>query len=357
MLKSLKINNYRNLKDFKINTLCQINLITGKNNTGKSTVLEAIAIYVSQGDCQQLLSLLKKRGEDYSIQSDKMPPLEANIKSFSSLFTDRKVSFDESDSIFIGEQEESPEKSTTLRFIKYTTQETQEGGRKIKFHPSDASETEYPDIETGFEIRAHNNFSFLPINQRISEHATHGKPYILQFVNTGDMDRNINEKLFDKVALTEKEQFVIEALRVIEPTTERIAFVGGMAGERMAVIKLSGNKDILPLQSMGDGMNRILTIILALVNASDGYLLIDEFENGLHYTTQSQIWEIIFKLAKQLNIQVFASTHSNDCISGFEKALNKPHNSVSGKLIRLDNKNGTIKEVEFLADELKIAES
>jgi hypothetical protein len=61
-------------------------------------------------------------------------------------------------------------------------------------------------------------------------------------------------------------------------------------------------------------------------------------------------------LAKQLNIQVFASTHSNDCISGFEKALNKPGNSVSGKLIRLDNKNGTIKEVEFLADELKIAE-
>jgi AAA15 family ATPase/GTPase len=337
MLKSLRIKNYRNLKDFRINTLSQINLITGKNNTGKSTVLEAIALYVSQGDCQQILSLLKRRGEDYSIQSDKMSALEANIKSFSSLFTDRKVAFDESDSIYIGEQEESPEKSTTLRFIKYTA-------------PS------YPDAQTGFEVKANNGSFIFPINRRINEHTTHGKPYMLQFVNTGNMDRNINEKLFDKIALTEKESFVIEALRVIEPATERIAFIGGIAGERMAVIKLSGNKDILPLQSMGDGMNRILTIILALVNASDGYLLIDEFENGLHYTTQSQIWKIIFKLAKQLNIQVFASTHSNDCISGFEKALNKPNNSVTGKLIRLDNKNGSIREVEFLAEELKIAE-
>ncbi len=123
----------------------------------------------------------------------------------------------------------------------------------------------------------------------------------------------------------------------------------------MAVIKLSNNPRVLPLQSMGDGINRILTIILALVNADNGFLLIDEFENGLHYTVQKQLWDIIFKLAPKLNVQVFVTTHSEDCISGFESVLNSPGNSLDGKLIRLDNKNGTIKQVEFSAHELKIA--
>ena len=106
---------------------------------------------------------------------------------------------------------------------------------------------------------------------------------------------------------------------------------------------------------MGDGINRILTIILALVNSDNGFLLIDEFENGLHHTVQEQLWNVIFNLAQKLNVQIFVTTHSEDCISGFENILNSPNNSLDGKLIRLDNDNGTIKQVEFNAKELKIA--
>jgi AAA15 family ATPase/GTPase len=106
---------------------------------------------------------------------------------------------------------------------------------------------------------------------------------------------------------------------------------------------------------MGDGINRVLTIILALVNADNGYLLIDEFENGLHHTIQEKLWKIIFSLSQTLNIQVFATTHSEDCIVGFGNVLNSLDNSFYGKLIRLDNDNGVIKQVEFDAKELKIA--
>jgi AAA15 family ATPase/GTPase len=106
---------------------------------------------------------------------------------------------------------------------------------------------------------------------------------------------------------------------------------------------------------MGDGINRVLTIILALVNADNGFLLIDEFENGLHYIVQEQLWKVIFNLAQKLNVQVFVTTHSEDCIAGFESILNSFNNTLEGKLIRLDNVNGTITQVEFNAQELKIA--
>lgn len=106
---------------------------------------------------------------------------------------------------------------------------------------------------------------------------------------------------------------------------------------------------------MGDGINRILTIILALVNSDNGFLLIDEFENGLHHSIQEKLWEIIFNLANKLNVQIFVTTHSEDCISGFENVLNSPQNTLDGKLIRLDNINGKVKQVEFSKEELKIA--
>jgi AAA15 family ATPase/GTPase len=94
---------------------------------------------------------------------------------------------------------------------------------------------------------------------------------------------------------------------------------------------------------------------LALVNSDNGFLLIDEFENGLHHSIQEKLWEIIFDLSNKLNVQIFVTTHSEDCISGFENVLNSPQNILNGKLFRLDNINGKVKQVEYTNDELKIA--
>ncbi len=106
---------------------------------------------------------------------------------------------------------------------------------------------------------------------------------------------------------------------------------------------------------MGDGMNRILTIILALVNSQDGYLLIDEFENGLHYTVQEDLWKMIFNLANKLNVQVFATTHSDDCIHAFESVMNSEGNKSEGQYLRLDNIDGQIIPTLYSSEELDTA--
>jgi AAA15 family ATPase/GTPase len=109
---------------------------------------------------------------------------------------------------------------------------------------------------------------------------------------------------------------VIKALKIIEKKLSDVAFIDATYRRgRVAIAKVSGEK--VPFKSMGDGINRILYIILNMVNAQDGYLLIDEFENGLHYSVQKQVWEVIFTLAESLNVQVFATTHSSDCIQAF----------------------------------------
>jgi AAA15 family ATPase/GTPase len=370
MLDSLDIKNYRNLKELRIHSLGRVNLITGKNNTGKSTILEAIAIYATKGDLNLIYQILGERGENFRPSEATKNATDSNIRALSSLFTNRFVGFDVPDAISIGSIEndlfrenQSSEKSVSLRFVKYfdEIQRDNQGvtiTRKRTLLQSD-NDKQFAKFKVGLEIRVGSGSYILSLDE--------DRPYrfgfkglenneSFQFIRTRNIDKEINGKLFDNITLTQKEQYVIDALKIIEPTTERIAFVEeAPRGERTAVIKLSNNQGVLPLRSMGDGINRILTIILALVNSDNGFLLIDEFENGLHHTVQEQLWNVIFNLAQKLNVQIFVTTHSEDCISGFEYILNSPNNSLDGKLIRLDNENGTIKQVEFNANELKIA--
>lgn len=372
MLQSLEIKNYRNLKDLKINSLSRINLITGKNNTGKSTLLEAISLYASKCDLPWIVQLLDERGENYKPSENDLNSAEASIKAFSCLFSNRNIKYSVNDSISIGAIEEtlfgeqtSATKSISIRFVKYVNEiESIHDGpdhflnrRKRTIIQEEDFSNNIADFHIGLGIRDSSSSYILPLeNERIVRinYRSTSPADNFQLIRH-NIDREINGKLWDAIALTEKEVNVIEGLRIIEANIERLAYVGDNARNRTIVVKLKDDNNVVPLKSMGDGINRILTIILALVNADNGYLLIDEFENGLHYSVQEKLWEIIFKLSQSLNIQVFATTHSEDCIRAFESVLNQNQEHANGKLIRLDNINGIIKQTEFNASELKTA--
>ena len=101
-------------------------------------------------------------------------------------------------------------------------------------------------------------------------------------------------------------------------------------------------------------MLRAPGISLALVNARNGILLIDEFENGLYYTVQPDIWRLIFQVARRLNIQVFATTHSWDCIEAFQLAAKEEHQE-EGYLIRLEYIQDKVTATVFDESKLGIA--
>lgn len=367
MLDSIDIKGYRNLAELRIESLSRVNLITGKNNTGKSTLLEAIALYSTKADLGIINQLLEERGENYRQPSNNKNIAEANSKVLSSLFTNRTVGFDQNNTITIGTIEDTlfgkqytAEKSISLRFVKYydelDNQSEDSDNRPKRTIINNLVDSSLGGYKLGLELRVGRNSAVLPLDDerfytRIGFRSTEN----IQFIRTRNVDSEINGTLWDTITLTPKEQYVIDALRIIEPDVERVAFIEQGNKTRSAVIKLSNNNSVLPLRSMGDGINRILTIILALVNAENGLLLVDEFENGLHHSTQEKLWEIIFNLANKLQVQVFATTHSEDCIAGFEAILNSGQPNLDGKLIRLDSINGTIKEVEYSKEELKIA--
>jgi AAA15 family ATPase/GTPase len=160
--------------------------------------------------------------------------------------------------------------------------------------------------------------------------------------------------LWDEIYLTSKEDIVIEALRIILPTVDRIGF-SVSEGFNNIRLKVKDHEKPIPLSSMGYGMNRILNLAIALVSTEKGVLLIDEIETGLHYEAQLDMWRLVLKTAQDLDVQVFATTHSWDCIAAFKEALQELEDQSVAKLFRLDSKYGKLRAVEYDAEEIRIA--
>ncbi|WP_428115610.1 AAA family ATPase [Candidatus Poriferisodalis sp.] len=112
----------------------------------------------------------------------------------------------------------------------------------------------------------------------------------------------------------------------------------------------------VPLRSLGDGAVRMFAVGVALANAANGFLLIDEAENGIHHTLQQDYWKLIFRAAREHNVQVLATTHRWDCVAGFARAACNDQES-EGVALRLepDDDDGGVRAIEYTERMLKVA--
>lgn len=335
MIESLKIKNFKNLDGLEIPHLSQINLISGQNNVGKSTLLEAIAIYTNPS---QIIEILKERDEfPLYKEENETERINQNTNAFSSLFTDRKDEVSENNIIEISDKENT----LSIQFSYYSPKTDIEYIKKVI---TITRQNKTVSI-------LHLNSPIDSLNQRLG---IDNDSNIIIKLNTEPIGTEYIANFFDNIALTEKEDNVIGALQIIEPNLNKLAFIAESQYRfRRPIVTLKGSNRRFPLKSMGDGINHILSIILALVNCENGCLLIDEIDNGLHYSVQENLWKVIFDLAKKLNIQVFATTHSNDCINSFTEVLKEENNASIGGFYRMQKrKSGKIELVEYNAEEL-----
>lgn len=357
-MKNIQISNYKCLEKIEISSLKKVNLFTGKNNTGKSTILEAISLFASKGNIRWIQHLLDSRGEIFNYRDETVSE-ETNLKLLSAFFSHRKIGFTKENIISII----SDEDNLSLRFVKYVEEdvfEKDETGNDIIIGKKRVivSADSIDNTSLGFETKNDNNSILQNLDRHLFRYRTSNK-VIPKFhlINAKGDDILNSATLWDKITLSDKEDLVIDALKIIEPNISRLSFVGdnnNYRSERYPIVKLENSPNLYLLKAMGDGINRILNLTLALVNSDNGYLLIDEFENGLHYSVQEKLWEIIFEISNRLNIQVFVTTHSNDSISAFAKVLSKS-NEYDGSLYRLERKTGSVKTNLFTEEEIKEA--
>ena len=110
----------------------------------------------------------------------------------------------------------------------------------------------------------------------------------------------------------------------------------------------------IPTGLLGDGTQRVLSMALACGNAMGGTVLVDEIENGVHYSKLPHLWRAIATFAAKFEVQVFATTHSNECLSAAHEVFSE-NAEYPFRLFRLDRTNGEIKAKSYDRDILETA--
>ena len=110
----------------------------------------------------------------------------------------------------------------------------------------------------------------------------------------------------------------------------------------------------MPLQLLGEGISRLLPIMAAIETARNGALFIDEVETGLHHAVMRDVWKAIMEAAKRSRTQIFATTHSRECIeAAFEAAASMQRYELG--MHRLERVDGRIEAITYDKESLQAA--
>jgi predicted ATPase len=305
-ITSVEIDNFRCFRKLRVDGLAQVNLIVGANNAGKTVLLEAIEAVVSRDSSFALYRASLERNEYRRRRGADEDLIEIDLRHW-----------------FHGH---SLAPGATLH-IRAAGDHDLTASRRIETVPADERSPRYvpgglrlvsrqpptlkrPDIHPELRV-AITADGWLATVVPPTLHSLELEPPV-GFVPTNRLLPQQLARLWTSVVLTPSEQRTIEALRLVEPEIERIA-VSESDGAR---VLLRGATSPIPLASLGEGVSRILTLALHLALTSRGFLLIDEIENGLHWSVMPKIWRFLIETALAGQTQIFAATHSKDWLEG-----------------------------------------
>jgi len=359
MLKSLKIENFRCFPSFEMGQLGRLNLIVGTNNSGKTSILEALQLLLSKSpDFEVLSDVVINRSEYLDKEDDRDKDLVIRhlffghaIEIGSNLSITGKDDINDVSkeiTISIDNKEIGEDSYLPMLYVKRTNYI--KDFTKPNWHLEEKVKIELLLSKDGnISLKSLQKTRKIFVEQFSS----------VQFVNSSSLSTEKAIDLFEMIVLTPEEDLVTQAMQIVEPRIKRIATITSgkhkYKGTRSGfVMQIANENQRIPIGSMGDGMWRMLGLALAIVNAKDGVLLVDEIDTGLHFTVMSDMWKMLWETAKRLNVQIFATTHSNDCWTSLEDIANAEHPSEDGITIHRIEK-GKTKSIVFTERQIAIA--
>lgn len=350
-LDSLRIQNFRTFKDLTIDRLGRVNLIVGKNNVGKTALLEALWVWAHDEYWDDLTDELTRSGPNDGRPASET--LEERYEAIRHLIHHRPSaeSWGEVDSdiqepegahIYLGPSQEEDSKGVYLHVAAKV-------GSRIHWFRLEAGRWN-PEKE---DYACVGSLS-LQQNSGPSSTSKNLQPIEAVFVPSASLQETEQKDLWSQAVGDGKKSSVMQMLKAIDkgvkdvdaiqqpllrgrPRGRSVQSGKGLSERRRFVVTREDSPIPVPLDSFGEGVGRAMSIGLGLVGGQDGLTLIDEIENGIHHSAQPDLWRMIFEAAQELDVQVFATTHSYDCVQAFQQ-VSKEHSSGEGMLIQLRRK-------------------
>ena len=336
MFKSVRIQNFRQFKDLKLDGLAQINLITGKNNTGKTSLLEALFMLATPTLPSTILTIANLRGvQGVSVDGG---------YAWGYIYRDGK-----SDAAIVLEAHRMDGVSERLDVRVARGVEAplvNDGGKNgaLASPVVSTSVSEAPAIEYEYEVSAgpasRKGVSRLRVTDRggVPEQAEGFTIRPWYFLGHGPVGVEDDAVRFSELISQRRKNDVVDALRLVEP---RLVDLDVLALRPSVVAADLGSGPLVPATYLGQGFERLLAIILAVLRSAGGTLLIDEIEDGLHYSTLVDVWKVITQTALTHDVQIFATTHSYECLEAAVKGSEGHRDKLA--LFRLSRRDGDVR--------------
>lgn len=347
MIERIAFNYFRGFEKLELLDIKPITLISGKNNAGKSSILEGIFLFLDHLAPESFTKINRFRGlispadsanlwESAFYQMDVRNPLQISV-TFSGIPASLKY---ERDDNFVPPVDMNMSKEIMGQIISSAA-----SSYTLKFT---YQKEDY--VEDGHFIVGPMGI----VRSLTSPTTTPGPAFSLpftQFINAAIISNNSDSFIAEwigKLELDGKKQHIVEILKLIEPAISDLSTIV-VNGVAQLFVKI--DNQLLPLRLAGDGLNKLLFIILSIVVNPNSILLVDEIETGLHYSMFPKLWEIVAQAACENGCQIIASTHSYECIVGAVDGINQAGKNSAFCFYRL-GKNNTGSHVYRYSDDL-----
>lgn len=306
MLTDIEIIDYKCFKNFKLEGLSRINIISGENNVGKTALLEALFLYgISQnkhlgsnGVLFPLSIIAKNR--------------DINNKQFK-------------------------------KFIEHITYKANSNYGEVEFKSKNYKDLNDDELNIVNKLNSdYNTFLFSMIQTEIDLlpiDTVNMKAHSLSYINSSKPKNSELVRLYSRIQTQGKQHKFLEYLKILD---NNIAWIEPQLidDEFLLRINLKNPEHSLISSELGEGTNRYIEILATLLSNTSQLIYIDEIENGIHYSKLKDIWKAIIEIVQKENIQLFVTTHDKESIEALiEASKESKYKDISSIQLYKDDTN------------------
>lgn len=343
MFTYFHIERFRGIPQLDIVGVRPVTLLVGKNNTGKTSVLEAIFLLCGATSPINTVRIGQLRGQRVSTAGDAdavwrslfraMDPSEpALVTGFDAAKGERRLELEALD-------------ITTYTPDAGITGAVEANGRRmiggIRLRYTTRDDPGWTTTQAVFDPRTH---------QVSAPGDTHAGVEPAAFLSARSFVNPVRDAdQYSALVKTRQEQDVIYALSLVDPRVRDLAVVSEAAGA--TVYADVGGEALIPLAVCGEGMLRLFSIVLAITSVRGGVLLVDEIDNGLHHSVMADLWPALRTLCVEYTVQLIATTHNEEMLKYAVEAFRDDFNQFG--LFRLDRTPDGLRAVGYNAEALE----
>lgn len=349
MISNLHIECFRGIQKLDIKDMRRIVLLSGNNNVGKSSILEALFFMMDHLSPDSFSRMNAFRGLSVPVSGVSLwEPLFYQMNPSNSIIIQAERGKDKLSLTYSKDDNYIPALNGGIpKDVAGSFQSSAKINYTLRFEFNISGSIDYSEIGhfTTSDTRTLREIANDDGDKQLI------KLTYTSFVNNYYVrtDRSILDRM-GKAEINGEKNNIINFLRRIDPSINDIVT---LSINGIPQLYINTNNKLLPIHFSGDGINKLLYIVLSIMDAKNGLLLIDEIDTGFHYSMYKELWKIVSDVSREYNCQVIASTHSYENIIGAVDGVKDSPDDFS--FYRIGYVNDELKSFRFSYDLLKSA--